>query len=220
MYDFIEEYFSQVIIGILCLCIGIILIWSQNTIVKNTDLSWSGITNNLQNSVTWTFTNIQTGVFVATIKNEEPVLNTIKNLSNEDTIPKGKYYIVERVIDWDTVDVWLDANVRVLGMDSPESSTTRYGHTECDGKQATEYTKKILLRKKIILEKDTIQPETDRYQRYLAHIWIDGELFSEKIINAGYAVKYTKAETKYSDILIKAEINAKNNQIWLWWDCK
>ena len=35
-----------------------------------------------------------------------------------------------------------------------------------------------------MIEKDDIQPERDKYKRYLAHIWIDNELFSEKIINA------------------------------------
>ncbi len=101
--------------------------------------------------------------------------------------------------------------MRILGIDAPESSAVRYGHTECDGKLASAYTKSILLEKRVIVEKDTIQPERDRYGRYLLHIWVDDQLFAKKIISDGYAKQYTKAANTYSSLLASAESVAQIN---------
>lgn len=219
MYEFIEEYFPQILIIIVTLCIGTITVSYQDSSIKTIDTRPSYVADSPKYKTSELSINISTGI---SLKNDKDVFfNEIETREIEkNTNIKGNFYTIKRVIDGDTVDIWLDTNIRILWIDSPESNSIRYGYIECDGKKATQYTSSILLGKKVMIEKDDIQPERDKYKRYLVHIWIDNELFSEKIISAWYATKYTKAETKYSDILIKAELNAKKNKIWLWWDCK
>ena len=220
MYDFIEEYFPQVIIGMLVLAIWSIFIasWIRN---EWTTVNIPIVDSRLSSEKMITKESI-------TSKEDIVLSGSMQDLNLQSTIIKSSkssdiseiFFTVNRVIDWDTIDIWLDANVRILGIDAPESSAIRYGHTECDGKLASAYTKNILLEKRIIVEKDAIQPERDRYGRYLLHIWIDNQLFAKKIISDGYAKQYTKVANTYSSLLASAESLAQMNNRWLWWDCK
>jgi endonuclease YncB( thermonuclease family) len=211
MYDFIEEYFLQVIVGILIISVWIIFIspssdnWSQASDIRT-------VAVNISETNTWTM--------IAPIVEKNIKLSPSTEKADEKTHISEKSITVIRVIDGDTIDIWLDANIRILGIDAPESSSIRYGHTECDGSIASAYTRDILLGKQIRIEKDTIQPEQDKYGRYLLHIWIDDQLFSEMIISDGYAKQYTKALNKYSPILASSESIARSKNRGLWRDCK
>ena len=220
MYDFIEEYFPQIIVGMLVLAIWTIYItsWISN--------QWNSINAPIVDS---RLNSERIITEESIIPKEDIVLSgSMQDLSLYSTIisrPESSntqkaFFTVNRVIDWDTIDIWLNANVRILGIDAPESSAIRYGYTECDGKIASTYTKNVLLEKRVIVEKDTIQPERDKYGRYLLHIWIDNQLFAEKIISDGYAKQYSKVANTYSSLLASAEAIAQMNNRWLWWDCK
>jgi endonuclease YncB( thermonuclease family) len=81
---------------------------------------------------------------------------------------------VLRIIDGDTIQVLIDGKpitVRLLGIDTPETSTKRTGYRECYGKEATEYAKSLLTGKKVRIEPDTTQDSKDKYGRMLAHVF-------------------------------------------------
>ena len=219
MYDLIEEYFSYIIIGMIMLSIWIILIfswankeWTRNISIESNEISTK------KDFIEEYFLVKENTILSGSMQNGDEQSTIVETPKNSKDVKK--VFVVTRVIDWDTIDIWLDTNVRILGIDAPESSTIRYGHTECDGKLASAYTKNILLEKRIIVEKDAIQPERDRYGRYLLHIWIDNQLFAKKIISDGYAKQYTKVANTYSSLLASAESLAQMNNRWLWWDCK
>ena len=219
MYDLIEEYFSYIIIGMIMLSIWIILIfswankeWTRNISIESNEISTK------KDFIEESFLVKENTILSGSMQNGDEQSTIVETPKNSKDVKK--VFVVTRVIDWDTIDIWLDTNVRILGIDAPESSTIRYGHTECDGKLASAYTKNILLEKRIIVEKDAIQPERDRYGRYLLHIWIDNQLFAKKIISDGYAKQYTKVANTYSSLLASAESLAQMNNRWLWWDCR
>jgi len=76
--------------------------------------------------------------------------------------------------------------IRVLGMDTPEIAHPEHGFPEEQpyGKEAAAMTAKIIRKAKRI---SYITYEPDRYGRMLAHIFVDGDLLSIKLIKAGLA---------------------------------
>jgi len=94
---------------------------------------------------------------------------------------------VERVIDGDTFEIKLNGKkerVRMIGIDTPE---TKKPNTPVMfyGKEASDFTKKMLEHKTVRLEWDV--ERRDRYQRLLAYVWIDGEMFNRTLLREGYA---------------------------------
>lgn len=220
MQDFIEEYFSYIIGVMLILSIWIIFTYSWGDHGDNKEIV-SGIPSNttIEEKVVYQAPFlVERNMILDAFLQEKDELDISPD--HLDIHENSHTFTVIRVIDWDTIDIWLDANVRILGIDAPESSTIRYGHTECNGELSSIYTEKALLWKEIVVEKDTIQPEKDRYKRYLLHVWLNNELFSENIIKDWYAKQYTKVKNTYSDRLSSAETIAKIENKWLWWNCK
>ena len=61
---------------------------------------------------------------------------------------------------------------------------------------------------------------TDRYDRTLAYVWIDGELFEEGILRDGYAVLLTvPPNVKYVERLTAAQAAARASGAGLWGSC-
>lgn len=76
--------------------------------------------------------------------------------------------------DGDTIKILADGKpitVRILGIDTPESFTTRTGYPECYGKEANDYAKSVLIGKTIRIEADESQDTKDKYGRTLAHVF-------------------------------------------------
>ena len=127
---------------------------------------------------------------------------------------------VTRVVDGDTIHVDLDGvdtTIRLIGMDTPEKEGP-YTHEECFGREASAYTERALAGRDIQLEFD-VEP-TDRYDRTLAYVWLDGELFDERIVADGYAVVATfPPNVKYVDRFLSAERAARDGGLGLWGSC-
>lgn len=79
-----------------------------------------------------------------------------------------------------------DMGIRVLGMDTPEIAHPEHGfHSDQPfGREAAAYTADIFNHATKI---SFVPYQQDRYGRMLAHVFVDGELLSVKLIKAGLA---------------------------------
>ncbi len=146
-----------------------------------------------------------------------------KNLNSPTSIFQDKnFYEVIKVIDGDTIDVSIDGKiqrVRVIGINTPEVVDPRK-QVECFGKEASEKARQLLEGKKIRLEKDETQGNTDKYGRLLRYIFLeDNTDFGLTMIKEGYAYEYTyHIPYKYQQQYKQDQIEAQKNKKGLWAD--
>src|SRR5574344_1331728 len=73
--------------------------------------------------------------------------------------------------------------------------------------------------KEIKLEFDSGSNEFDKYNRYLAWVFVDDNLLQEKLLKKGYAeIKYIYGTYKYTDDLYTIEDKAKEDKLGIWSD--
>ena len=61
---------------------------------------------------------------------------------------------------------------------------------------------------------------TDRYDRTLAYVWLDGELFDERIVADGFALVATfPPNVRYVDRFLAAQRRAREAGLGLWGSC-
>ncbi|MBD0379323.1 thermonuclease family protein [Paenibacillus sp. WST5] len=126
---------------------------------------------------------------------------------------------VDRMVDGDTFEVTLKGKkekVRLIGVDTPE---TKKPNTPVMfyGKEASDYSKKRLLKQTVELEFDV--EKQDQYKRLLAYVWIGDELFNRTLIQEGYARMATyPPNVKYVDLFKKDQEEARNKKKGLWQD--
>jgi micrococcal nuclease len=94
---------------------------------------------------------------------------------------------VTHVSDGDTITLSAIGKTRLIGIDTPEV----YGHTECFGRAASAFTKRVLPIGTPVEYKLGVE-DTDRYGRALAYVWLrDGRMFNEMLADEGYATVLT-----------------------------
>ncbi|MFQ5454606.1 MAG: thermonuclease family protein [Nitrospirota bacterium] len=134
-----------------------------------------------------------------------------------DNIVNGseiKIHIVIRVIDGDTLEVAGGERIRLIGVDTPETVHPKKP-VEYFGKEASQFTKKMVEGKKVKLEYDW--QRKDKYGRTLAYVYLeDGTFLNAEIIKQGYGYVYTRFPFKYMDEFRKYEKDARENNIGLW----
>ncbi len=79
-----------------------------------------------------------------------------------------------------------DLAIRVLGIDAPEIVHEEHGifKDQACGKKAAAFTRKTLTGAKVL---EYMPFKRDKYDRLLAHVFVDGELLSVRLIRAGLA---------------------------------
>ena len=122
---------------------------------------------------------------------------------------------VERVIDGDTFEIAGGEDIRLIGVDTPETKHPDKG-VEYYGKEASKYTTKQLEGKTVYLEYDA--EKKDQYQRILAYVFLpDGMLFNAKLLHDGYANLLTiPPNVKYVDLFKELAKEARENNRGLW----
>ena len=124
---------------------------------------------------------------------------------------------LSKCVDGDTARFILndkEIKVRFLGINAPEiASSTKEAEPYAD--KAKDYVcNKLKKAEKIELEYEPNTDKQDKYDRYLAYIFVDGKLLEEEILKKGYAeVKYANKDFKYYETMIKAEEKAKKNKV-------
>jgi len=152
----------------------------------------------------------------------EEIKHKTSIIKTENKINDHEYFTLEKVIDWDTIKIKSNENntfytIRMIGLDTPEKSTTRYWYTECFWEQATEHLNNILSwNSKIELEYDPSQSSNDKYWRTLAYVILSWNNINKKMIEDGFGFEYTyNIPYKYQKDFKKAENYARTNNLWL-----
>lgn len=112
-----------------------------------------------------------------------------------------------------------EKKARFLAVDTPETIHPTKGE-ESGGKTASEFTCNSLKKaKKIEVEYDPKSSSTDKYERELVWVYIDGKLFQETLIKEGYAeVAYIYGKYQYIDSLCKIQSRSIKNRVGIWND--
>jgi len=100
----------------------------------------------------------------------------IKNFQNKNV------FHVERVIDGDTAIIG-NHSVRFLGINAPETTSKEFYSQE-----AKNFLKKEIGKKNVTLV--FTNERTDKYGRWLAYVFLDGENINVKMVENGYAYYY------------------------------
>lgn len=144
--------------------------------------------------------------------------NKIENNNDSDT---GKIKVeLVLVVDGDTAKFKVNeetVTVRFLGINTKETVHPEIGE-EAWGREASDFTKeKLGNANKIELEFDSLASKKDKYDRYLAWIWVDDVLLQNLLVEEGLAEIYMLQNNyKYAGILQESEEIAKNNKLRIW----
>ena len=148
---------------------------------------------------------------------------------SEKQAQKNEYLIVSKVIDGDTFKMSNGEKVRLLGIDTPEKFDSeklerQTGQSGRDketskklGEASSEYVRKLVEGKKVILVRDPGYDDKDKYGRSLRYIYLeDGTFVNAKILEDGYAnIDYSKQISKMDEFK-RLERDARENNRGLW----
>ena len=124
---------------------------------------------------------------------------------------------LSKCVDGDTAWFIRDGEkikTRFIAIDTPESTNK----IEAYGKEASDFTCDLLTNSSFIeIEYEEDSDKTDKYDRHLVWVFVDGELLQEKVIENGLAeVAYLYGDYKYTDVLEDAEEIAKKKKLGIW----
>ena len=121
--------------------------------------------------------------------------------------------VVTHVSDGDTITLSTIGKTRLIGIDTPEV----YGHTECFGRAASAFTKRVLAPGTPVEYRLGIE-KTDRYGRALAYVWLsDGRMFNGLLAEEGYATTLTiPPNDHYAQLFLAAARRARDANRGLW----
>lgn len=138
------------------------------------------------------------------------------------------FFMVERVIDGDTILLSNGEKVRFIGIDTPELSQSLKLYEDVRrsgqdikaiqelGQEAYEFTRNLLEGKRVRLEFDVDQ--RDRYGRLLAYVFLeDGTFINAKILEEGYgSIMTIPPNIKYRDQLLALQGDAREKKKGIW----
>ena len=131
-----------------------------------------------------------------------------------DALEAGTYRI-QRVVDGDTLLLDNRCRVRLIGADTPETVRPNYP-VEPFGPESTQFTTRFVAGGEVRLQFDG--PRKDKYDRFLAHVWVGDRLLEEELLRAGLAVADTQyhysAAMKDRFRRAEAEAQAAHRGIW------
>lgn len=126
---------------------------------------------------------------------------------------------VIRVVDGDTIQVTLAGKaekVRLIGVDTPETVDPRK-LVEFFGKEASEFTKKLVEGKQVVLRDELGGQDRDKYGRLLRYVYLaDGTFVNAEIIRQGYGHAYVVYPFSHMEEFRAYERQARERGIGLW----
>lgn len=163
----------------------------------------------------------------------DPSTKTSKTqqLASMDTEDLLGRWTVSQVSDGDTIRVQRDGRelkLRLIGINTPEIAHRQGEVSQPYGEEAKRYTDKLLKGKSVYLTFDR-EPQ-DKYQRYLAYVWLEDpsgrerdEAFVRKqqanalLLQKGLAKAYRVApNTSYADLFRQLEKESQQRRQGMW----
>ena len=160
-------------------------------------------------------------------KLKEKVENSEKTTQNDTQEKSYKPGTTDRIpvelagtVDGDTAKFIYNGSqqsFRFLLIDTPETKHPRLGKQPF-GQEASDRTKELLTNANKIEVEFDVGGQTDKYQRYLAYIYVDGKMLNEILVREGLAkVAYVyPPNTRYLDQLESAQEKAKEEKLGIW----
>jgi len=148
--------------------------------------------------------------------------NPSASASASASLASGENYdatvTVSRVVDGDTVEISPSIggteDVRLIGVDTPETVDPEE-EVEPYGPEASDFATSELEGERVDLEFG--QEKFDDYDRLLAYIYVDGQMFNEMLVEQGYAQAYPyEPNTKYADRFEEAQQEARASGLGIW----
>lgn len=137
---------------------------------------------------------------------------------------KAPVYKVLNVIDGDTIVINKngETRVRLLAMDAPEKSTTRYDTAEYFGEEAWKHAESLIAESGREVRITYDQVKKDKYDRDLAYVWLkDGRMLNALMVADGYAYSYTSSpKPEYVDDMLSLMRRARTQDLGLWGHCQ
>ena len=153
-----------------------------------------------------------------------------KNLSPSKTIIPTKTasteaFLVTKVIDGDTIVLENGEKVRYIGINTPELHHQKK-EVKCFAKEAYEENKKLVLGKRVFLQKDV--SEKDKYNRLLRYIFLDEQMSTSEasfinlyLVKNGFAFAASfPPDVKYNSLFLNAQKEAREKNLGLWQRCQ
>jgi len=132
-----------------------------------------------------------------------------KIINEEQHLKNVNLFLVNGVIDGDTIKLANKKKVRLLGINSPEKG-------ECFYNQGRDDLRDLILNKKVKLEKDIT--DQDIYGRWLRYVILEKEngdnlLVNDWLVRQGLAFDISSApNNRYRNLLASAEEEAKREK--------
>ncbi|WP_077736360.1 thermonuclease family protein [Bacillus sonorensis] len=163
-------------------------------------------------ALTFSFSLTACNSSTASHKTEETADVTAENA---DRVP----VTLTKAVDGDTIKVKYkgkEETVRYLLVDTPETKKPN-SCVQPYGKDASERNKELVSSGKLELEFDK-GDRTDKYNRLLAYVYVDGQSVQEKLLKEGLArVAYIyPPNTKYVEQYKEVEKSAQSKQLAIW----
>lgn len=142
----------------------------------------------------------------------------ISTFSNASMLLAENEFEVVRVVDGDTIKIVFEGqeeSVRLIGVDTPESVHPDSSKNTEFGETVSNFAKSKLEGKIVTLEFD--EDQRDMYDRLLAYVHIDGEMFNKVLLAHGYAeVSTYKPNVRYEDDFNNIQLEAQANNLGMW----
>ncbi len=156
-------------------------------------------------------------IYIEKAQTEIQEIEVVENHIQQEQPQENKKYLVNRVVDGDTIKIDKIGTVRLIGIDTPETVDPRK-EVQCFGIEASNKAKELLEGNEVILELDPSQGDVDKYGRILAYVYLEnGEMFNKIMIKEGYAHEYTyNTPYKYQAKFKELEQKARELKLGLW----
>jgi micrococcal nuclease len=130
----------------------------------------------------------------------------------------GKEYVVNKIINGDTIQLDTGEIVKYIGIEAPELNM-KEGGPEFFARQASRQNQRLVLLKKVRLEFD--KEKKDSEGRMLAYVFVKNVFVNAELIKLGYAkTNIVPPNDKYKNMFLDYEKKAKQSEKGLWQEAK
>jgi micrococcal nuclease len=166
----------------------------------------------LQANLLWADIYQSTDKLGQTVFSDKPTANAQKITTSP--LPYRYRHHVAKVYDGDTIRLSNGDKVRLLGINTPEIES-HFQQAQVGGQSAKNWLSQKLSNHDVMLEYDV--EKRDKYDRLLAHIYLDDEHINKSLLAQGLATLVViPPNIKYSEELIAAQNEAMIERLGLW----